>query len=65
MVRIGFPVYDLLLVFSINIWPNMAPLQNIRPQSLSDLQCRLSKSLNIKCVGAIGLPKLGLLLMIK
>ncbi len=33
----GFPIYDFLLVFNSNIWPNSAPLRDMSLQSLGDL----------------------------
>ena len=40
-----------------------APLWNIRLQNPSDLDFALSKSLKVKCEGAIELPIYGFLLM--
>ncbi len=46
-----------------NIWPNSAPLWDIRLCNLSDLDFDLSRSLKVKCEGANGLPIYGFLLM--
>ena len=46
-----------------NIWPNSAPLQDIRLQNLSDLDFDLSRSLRVKCDSVIGLPIYAFLLM--
>ncbi len=43
-------------MFNSNIWPNSAPLQDIRLQNLSDLEFYLLRSLKVKCDGVIGLP---------
>ena len=34
---IGFPIYAFQFMFNSNMWPNFAPLQDIRRQNLSDL----------------------------
>ncbi len=34
-------MYALLLMFKSNLWPNLAPLQDIRFQNLSDLDIGL------------------------
>ncbi len=46
---IELPIYAFLLMFISNIWPNSAPLQDIRLQNLSDLEFDLSRSLKVKC----------------
>ncbi len=38
------PIYDFLLVFNSNIWPNSATLRDIRVQNLSDLDIDLPNS---------------------
>ncbi len=45
------------------IWPNLAHLRGIRLQNLSDLDFSLSRPLEVKCDGAIGLPIYGFLLV--
>ncbi len=35
--KVAHPIYDLLLVFLSNIWPNSAPLRDIKVPNLSDL----------------------------
>ncbi len=50
-------------MFNSNIWPNWAPLRDIRLQNLGDLDLDLSRSLMAKCEGAIVLPIYGFLLM--
>ncbi len=49
-------------MFNSNIWPNSAPLQDIRLQNLSDLEFDLSRSLKVKCDDVIGLAIYGFLL---
>ncbi len=49
-------------MFNSNIWPNSAPLQDIRLQNLSDLEFDLSRSLKVKCDDVIGLAIHGFLL---
>ncbi len=53
---IGFPIHEFLLVFNSKIWPNSAPLQDLRIQNLS-------RSL-IKIDSTDRLPIYDLLLMI-
>ena len=48
-------------MFNGNIWSNSAPLRNIRLQNLSDLDFDISRSLKVKCDGAIGLSIYGFL----
>ncbi len=55
--------YMLSLMFNSNIWPNSAPLQDIRLQNLSDLEFDLSRSLKVKCDDVIGLVIHGFLLI--
>ena len=50
----GLPLYIFLLIFNSNIWPNSAPLQDIRLQNLSDLDFDLPRSLKVECDGVIG-----------
>ncbi len=47
---IGFPIYDFLLVFDSNIWPNSAALRDtsIGLRNLSDLDIDLFMSLTVK-----------------
>ncbi len=59
----GLPIYASVLMFNSNMWPNSAPLQDIRLQNLSDLDFDLSRSLKVKCDGVIGLCIYGFLLM--
>ncbi len=40
---IGLPISGFLVVFKSNIWPNLAPLQDIGLQILSDLDPCLSR----------------------
>ncbi len=47
-----------------NIGPNSAALRDIRLQNIDDLDFDLSRSLKVKCDGAIGLPIYGFLLMV-
>ncbi len=49
-------------MFNSNIWPNSAPLQDIRLQNLSDLELDLSRSSKVKCDDVIGLSICGFLL---
>ena len=42
---IGLTIYDLLLIFNSNIWPNSAPLRDISFQNLTDLDSDLERSL--------------------
>ncbi len=42
-------------MFNSNIWPNSAPLQDIRLQNLSDLEFDLLRSLKVKCDSVIEL----------
>ena len=50
--------------FISNIWPNLVPLRDIRLQNHSDLDVDLSRSLKVRCDGAIGLPIYGFLLTV-
>ena len=52
----GLPKYYFLLMFNGNIWHNQAPLEDIWPQHLSDLDYDLSRSLKVKYDGASGVP---------
>ncbi len=47
-------------MFNTNIWPNSAPLQDIRPRNMGDLEFGLSGSLKDKCYDVIGLAIHGL-----
>ena len=51
----GLSIYGFLLMFNSNIWPNMAPLQDIRLQNLSDLEFDLRRSFKVRSNGAVGL----------
>ncbi len=51
-------------MFNINIGPNRDLLRHICFHNLGDLEFDLSRSLKIKCDGAIGLPTYGFLLMV-
>ncbi len=48
--HIWFPI-----MFNNNIGPNLSPLWE-HDRNISDLEFYLSKSLKVKCYGAIGLP---------
>ena len=48
-------------MFYINIWPNLAPLQDIRLQSQHDLDLGVSRSRKVRTDDAIGLPIYGFL----
>ncbi len=50
-------------MFNSNIWPNSAPLQDIRLQNVSDLEFDLSRALKVKCDIVIGLNTYAFLLM--
>ena len=51
-------------MFNGSMWPNSAPLQDIKLQNVSDLDFDLSRSLKIKCDSVIGLPVYAFLLML-
>ncbi len=51
----GLRIYAFLSMFYGNIWPNSAPLQDTKLLNLSDLDFDLSRSLEVKCDGVIGL----------
>ena len=51
----GLPIYSFLFIFNNNIWPDSAPLQDIRLRNQSDLEFDLSMSLKFKCDGVNGL----------
>ncbi len=53
--------YGFLMMVNINLWPNSAPLRDKMLQNPDDFD--LSRSLKVKCDGAIGLPIHGFLLM--
>ena len=53
------PVYDFLLVFNSNIWPNSAAVRDISLWCPSELDIDLSRSLRVKCDSVIGLPICG------
>ncbi len=59
---IEFPIYRFLLMFNSTIWPNSAPLRDIRLINRSDLELDLSRSLKVKCYGNTGLLMYGFLL---
>ncbi len=61
---IGFPIYGFLVIVN-SIWPVWAPLRDIRPLKLGDLDFDLSKSLKVKSNGAVGTPIYDILLMYK
>ena len=46
-------MYAFLFIFNSNIWPNYAPIPDIRLINLSDLDFDLSMSLKVKCDGVI------------
>ncbi len=60
---IGLAIYGFLLMVNINIWPNAAPLRDIRLQNPSDLDFDRSSSLKVKSDGIIRLTMYGFLLM--
>ncbi len=60
---IGLPIYGFLFMFNNTIWPNSAPLPDLRLQTLSDLECDLLRSLNVKWYVTTGCPIYGFLLM--
>ena len=47
IVPLDSPYMQFLLMFISNIWPNSAPLQDIRLLNLSDLEIDLSMSLRV------------------
>ena len=51
-------------MFNNNIGPHQSRLRDICLQNLGDLEFDRSRSLNIRCDGAIGLPTYGFLLMV-
>ena len=65
----ALPIYGFLFTFNSNIWPNLAPLQDIRLRNLSDfdfdsdLDFDFSRSLKAKSNGAVGLPIYDILLV--
>ncbi len=50
-------------MFNTNIGHSYAPLRDTRLQNLGDLDFNLSRPLEVKCEGAIGLPIYGFLLI--
>ena len=60
---IVLPIYDFLLMFNSNIWPNTALLRDLRLQNFGDLDFDLSRSLKVKCNSAVGLSIYEFLLM--
>ncbi len=42
-------IYAFLLMCNGNMWPYFAPLRDIMPQNLRDLEFDLARSLKIKC----------------
>ncbi len=50
-------------MFNSNMGPNYAPLRDIRLQNVGDVDFYPSRSLKVKCDGAIGLTIYGFLLM--
>ena len=61
---IGLHIQGFLLMVNTNIWPNLAPLRDIRLYNLSDLDFDLSRSLKVKCHGVIGLAIYTFLLVV-
>ncbi len=53
---IGLTIYDLLLIFNSNIWPNSAPLRDISFQNLTDLDSDLERSLRANVITPIDSP---------
>ncbi len=60
---IGLSLYAFLLMFNSNMWPNSAPLQDIRLWNLSDLEFDLWRSLKVKYDSVIGISIYALLLI--
>ena len=63
MVSLDCPYMVFLLMFNSNIGPNMAPLRDISLQNMSDLEFNLSRSLKVKCNGAVRLSIFDFLLL--
>ena len=60
----GLPIFEFLLVFNSNIWPNSAALRDISLWNLSDIDIDLSfKVTEVKCNHTNGLPIYAFLLM--
>ncbi len=57
-------MYGLLIIVDSDKWPNAIPLRNIRLRYLIGLDFDLSRSLNIKSNGAVGLHKYNFLLSV-
>ncbi len=56
VIVIGLQVYDFLLVFNRNIWPNPAPLQDLSFQNLINLDIDLSMSLRTNMITPMDSP---------
>ncbi len=57
--------HDWVLVFKGNTWLDSAPLREIILQRVNNVEFDLSRSLEVKCAGAIGLTIYAFLLMFK
>ena len=54
MMSLDFPYIDaFLLMFNSSIWPNSAPLQDIRLRNVGDLELDHLMSLKVKCDSVI------------
>ncbi len=51
--RVGIPMYYFLLLFNSNVRPHSPPLRYTSLQSQSGLDCNLSRSVKVKCDGAV------------
>ncbi len=56
-------IYGFLLMVNSNLWPNLAPLRDIRLWNPIDLDFDLWRSLKVKCHSVIGLTIHSFLLM--
>ncbi len=52
-----------ILMFNSSIWPNSAPLRDIRLRNVSDLEFDLSRLINVKCHSKLYSPYMVFLLM--
>ncbi len=59
MVRLDSPYYGFLLKFTSIMWPNLALLQDLSLQNLSDLEFYLSRSLKGYLMVSLKSPYLG------
>ncbi len=56
MLHLGIHIFDLLLVFNSNTWPNLSPQRNISLQDMYDHDLDLSRPSKVKSDGTVGLP---------